>query len=86
MVHLVGSDGTPIAVGDGLGTAVDQWLPGSLLIQRHLLAIPPDTPPDSYALHIGAYTFPDLARLPVTVEGSSPEDHVVAGPLEVSAP
>ena len=86
MVHLVGSDGTPIAVGDGLGAAVDQWLPGSLLIQRHLLTIPPDTSPGFYALHIGAYTFPELARLSVTVGASSPGDYVIAGPLEVSAP
>ncbi|MCJ7550071.1 MAG: hypothetical protein MUQ30_10355, partial [Anaerolineae bacterium] len=86
MVHLVGSDGTPIAVGDGLGTAVDQWLTGSLLIQRHLLTVPPDTPPGSYALHIGAYTFPELTRLPVVVGGAPSEDHVIAGPLEVNAP
>ena len=86
MVHLVGSDGTPIAVGDGLGTAVDQWLPGSLLIQRHSLTIPADVPPGSYVLHIGAYTFPELTRLPVTAGASSPEDYVIAGPLEVSAP
>ena len=86
MVHLVGSDGTPIAVGDGLGTAVDQWLTGSLLIQRHSLAIPPDTSPDSYSLHVGAYTFPELTRLPVAVGGSPSGDHVIAGLLEVSSP
>jgi len=75
MVHLVGSDGTP----------VDQWLPSDLLIQRHRLTIAPDTPPHSYALHIGADTFPELTRVPATVGASPSEDHVIAGSLEVSA-
>jgi len=56
------------------------------LIQRHSLTIPADVPPGSYVLHIGAYTFPELTRLPVTVGATSSEDHVIAGPLEVSAP
>jgi len=86
MVHLVRSDGASIAADDGLGTGVDQWLPGSLLVPRPSATMPPDTPPSFYALHIGAYTFPELTRLPATVSTSSSGDHVIAGPFEVSAP
>lgn len=86
MAHLVGPDGTVVAVGDALGVPVDQWTPGGLLIQRHVLAIPAGAAPGDYALHLGAYTLPDIGRLPVT-GGESPEvDSLVAGVLEVTAP
>jgi hypothetical protein len=86
MAHLLQPDGIPIAVGDGLGAGVDQWLPGSLLIQRHRLAIPAETPPGTYSLHVGAYTYPELERLPVLSSARPPSDHIIAGDLEVRAP
>ena len=86
MAHLLRADGIPLAVGDGLGVAVEQWLPGSLLIQRHALTIPADTPPGSYAFHVGAYTFPELERLPVSAPNQPASDSIVAGMLEVIAP
>ncbi len=86
MVHLVGQDGQTVAVGDGLGVAVEQWIAGSLLVQRHRLSVPASAAPGIYTLHLGAYTFPDLARLPVAGAGSSAQDYVTAGPLEVRAP
>ena len=86
MAHLVGPDGTAVAVGDGLGVPVDQWMPGGLLIQRHVLAIPAGALPGDYALHLGAYTLPDIIRLPVTDGDSPAADSLVAGVLEVTAP
>lgn len=86
MAHLVRVDGVPIAVGDGLGVPVEQWMPGSMLIQRHQFAIPAETPPGTYTFHVGAYTLPALERLPVTSPETPPADHVVAGQLEVVAP
>lgn len=84
MAHLLRADGTPLAVGDGLGVTVDQWLSGSLLIQRHTFTIPAETPPGHYAFYVGAYTFPDLERLPVTVEGELIGDHLLVGMLEIT--
>lgn len=86
MAHLLRADGSPIAVGDGLGVAVDQWLVGSLLIQRHSFTIPAETPPNAYAFHVGAYTYPELERLPVTVGSEPAGDHIIVGDLEVHAP
>lgn len=86
MAHLLRADGIPIAVGDGLGVPVEQWIPGSLLIQRHQLAIPPETSPGVYPFHVGAYTLPGLERLTVTLAGTPSIDYVVAGQLEVVAP
>jgi hypothetical protein len=65
MAHLLDASGAPIAVGDGLGVPIDQWQPGDVIMQRHLLRIPPETPPDTYWIQVGAYTLPDIQRLPV---------------------
>ena len=86
MVHLVDPDGTVIAVGDALGVTSDQWLPGSLLVQRHALAIPPVARPGPYALHAGAYTLPNVRRLEVTRADGSTGDFLIAGTVEVSPP
>jgi hypothetical protein len=86
MAHLLQADGVPIAVGDGLGVPVEQWIPGSLLMQRHEFAIPPEISPGEYTLQVGAYTLPALERLTITSAGTPSADHVVAGQLEVLAP
>ena len=86
MAHLLQADGVPVAVGDGLGVPVEQWMPGSLLVQRHQFAIPPETPPGAYTFHIGAYALPTVERLVVTSAGAPSADYVVAGQLEVVAP
>jgi len=86
MAHLLRADGVPVAVGDGLGVPVEQWMPGSLLIQRHQFVIPPETPPGAFTLLVGAYTLPTVERLVITSPGVPSADHVVAGQLEVVAP
>jgi hypothetical protein len=55
MAHLVGQDGAPIAVGDGLGFPVEQWQPGDLIVQYHRLAAPRNTLPGDYWLQTGVY-------------------------------
>lgn len=63
MLHLRGTDGVPIAVGDGLGFAVEQWQPGDLLVQRHALTIPPETAAGTYTVQTGAYWLETLQPL-----------------------
>ncbi len=63
MLHLSGADGVPIAVGDGLGVPVDQWLQGDIIAQRHALTIPDDAPPGAYQVRSGAYWLDDLVHL-----------------------
>lgn len=86
MAHLLGPDGLPMAIGDGLGVAVEQWTPGSLLIQRHRLTIPAGTPSGKYTFHTGAYTYPELERLPITLHDGSTSDSISVGQLEILAP
>ena len=86
MAHLAHADGRPIAVGDGLGVPVDQWPIAGLIIQRHTFEIPAETAPGDYVLNVGAYTLPDLTRLPVSREEIGIGDHVTAGEITVTAP
>ncbi len=66
MLHLTDEVGAPVAVGDGLGVAVDQWQPGDVIVQRHTLAIPADTPPATYQIRSGVYWLDDMTRLTTT--------------------
>jgi hypothetical protein len=84
MAHLVGPDGVPIAVGDGLGVPVDQWLPGDVIVQRHVLAVPEGTAAGRYTLQTGAYWLDSLARWPVV--GGDGGDTIAVGALDVLAP
>ena len=73
MAHLLDGEGQPVAVGDGLGVAVENWQVGDVIVQRHTLEIPPDTAPGTYWAQTGVYTFTDsltdLRRLAITLEG-----------------
>jgi hypothetical protein len=93
MAHVLAADGVPLAVGDALGIPVDQWEPGDVIVQRHVLDIPPETPPGEYWLQVGAYTLPEVERLPVYASGSPAEapetvvgDRLLVGTIEVAVP
>ena len=79
MAHLLGADGQPAAVGDGLGVPVEQWQPGDIIVQHHPLV----APPGDYWLQVGAYTWPDVVRLPIVVERTEVGDRLLVGGIEV---
>jgi len=86
MAHLVGHDGVPIAVGDGLGVSIDQLQSGDIIAQRHELSIPPEALPGVYWLQIGAYTLPDVQRLPIIMAlDEVVGDRMLIGRVEVSS-
>lgn len=67
--HLIpaGDEGiqTPAAVGDALGVRAEDWQPGMVLIQQHLLLISQDVPPGDYDLAVGLYSLATGLRFPV---------------------
>ncbi len=65
MAHLVGEDGSPIAIGDGLGVPIEQWRPGDVIVQRHSLRVPPGTRSQLCSIQTGAYWLDTLERWPV---------------------
>lgn len=51
--------------GDSYPTTA--WTPGEIILDRHSLALRPETPPGEYRLVMGVYTWPDMRRLPARV-------------------
>jgi hypothetical protein len=78
LAHLLDENGVPVAVGDGLDVPYEQLVPGDVIVQRHVLAAPPGT----YWLEVGAYTLPDVQRLPVLWGDDVAGDRLVVGQLE----
>ena len=76
MAHLVGPDGAPTAVGDGLGLSPDQWRPGDVFMQRHRLAVPEDAAAGEYHLLTGAYWLDGVQRWPVHGSGGYTTDQI----------
>jgi hypothetical protein len=58
-VHLLNDAGQVVAQDDHLPLQgrrpTDTWLPGEVIVDQHLLALPPDLPPGPYRLEVGLY-------------------------------
>jgi hypothetical protein len=83
MAHVIGPDGTPIAVADGLGMPIEQWQPGDIFVQRHRFAIPVGTPPGEYQLQIGVYWLDTLERWPVHLKDGSTSDRLLLDKITI---
>jgi hypothetical protein len=83
MAHLLGPNGAPIAVGDGLGVPVDQWQKGDVIIQRHRLTIPAGTPPGVYWVQTGVYWLDTLERWAVERDGQPVGDRLLLSSVAV---
>jgi hypothetical protein len=81
MAHLTDDVGQVLAVGDGLGVPFTQLQPGDVILQRHSFAVPPETPPGRSWLQVGAYTQPEVERLPIPQSAVAGSDRLVIGPL-----
>ncbi|MFN2286322.1 MAG: ArnT family glycosyltransferase [Anaerolineae bacterium] len=81
MLHLIGPDGAPVVVGDGVGVPQAQWLPGDVLAQRHRLPLPSGAPAGQYTPQAGVYALETLERFPVMVNGQSAGDVLTLSPV-----
>ena len=66
MLHLGAPGEAPIAVGDGLAVPTEMWRAGDVIIQRHVLQIPPGVAPGDATMTAGVYWLDTLERWPVT--------------------
>jgi hypothetical protein len=87
-VHLIGPDGQLVAQHDGqpwweVSLPTSTWTPGEELQDRHLLKLPPDTPPGTYSLRVGAYYWENLERLPLVENEVTVGDSVELGSLAI---
>ncbi|MCS7221984.1 MAG: hypothetical protein RML36_05900 [Anaerolineae bacterium] len=87
-VHLLGSDGRPIAQEDSVpcqGTcAASSWLSAEILSDEAILQVPQGLPTGRYRLAVGWYDAASLVRLPAQDQRGSPlPDDLLILPLAV---
>jgi hypothetical protein len=80
-VHLVGPDGGNEAQADRWpgGLPSNTWAEGEVIVDKYVIALPPDAPPGEYRVGVGLYTAVDGVRLPV-VDGlgtAVPDNRVI---------
>ncbi len=84
-VHLIDSAGTIIAQSDAIpgGNGTNRWLPTEVILDRHLLTLPPEVAPGDYQLIVGLYDPISMQRLPTrTPNGeASPDSVATLGPV-----
>jgi hypothetical protein len=84
-MHLLGPDGGVIAQHDGdpVGgfTPTTRWRAGEIIVDRHVVPLPPGLAPGDYGLRAGLYQNDPLRNL--TVAPPTSDDRVDVGVLEV---
>ncbi len=84
-VHLLGADGSVIAQHDGdpVGgfTPTSRWRPGEIIVDRHVIPLPPDLPPGEYGLRAGLYQTDPLRNL--TVDPPTSDERVDVGTVMI---
>lgn len=86
-VHLVDANDQIVAQldrppGGGISPTTS-WLTGMFLQDTYPIPLPSELADGIYRVRFGLYTWPDLARQPVTSNGSSIGDSVVIGQVEI---
>jgi hypothetical protein len=76
MMHLVGLDGVPAAVGDGLGVPIEQWQVGDVIVQRSRFPVT-EQMAGAYQLRVGAYWLDTMERWKVQDRQGAASDHIV---------
>lgn len=82
MAHLVGADGLPVAVGDGLGMPIEQWQAGDVIVQRSSFQVT-EAMAGEYQLRVGAYWLDTMERWPVRLADGTLGDSIALAPVEV---
>jgi hypothetical protein len=88
-VHLVGgynpATGGPVWAQDDSyplqgGHPTTRWLPGQVVVDRHVIEVLPSTPPGRYQIYVGLYNALTGERLRVT---DADTDRIVIGEIEL---
>jgi 4-amino-4-deoxy-L-arabinose transferase-like glycosyltransferase len=83
--HLLDEQGQMIGQRDGPSLLPAYWQAGDTILNWFDFQIPSDTPPGSYAMRVGMYTYPDIENVPLLGPGDVLErEWVEIGPLQVS--
>jgi len=81
--HLLDDGGQVVGQMDRLDVPSWHWQPGDAFVQLHRFPVDAEATPGLYHLEVGIYTREDLARLPVSVDGTALDDRVLLSPVEI---
>ncbi|MFQ5459400.1 MAG: hypothetical protein ACE5EL_01260, partial [Anaerolineae bacterium] len=88
-VQIIGPQGTPVAQHDsepaGWTRPTTSWLPGEVIVDRHVLTVPPDLAPGAYGLAVVVYDAASGERLALAGGPAAPMDALVLAGLEVAS-
>ena len=87
-VHLVSEKGKQVLGEDnqprGGREPTHSWDTGTLVVDAHILAIPPEVPRGEYRLELGLYYLPTMERLWLVDRAGNPvADHILIEPFEI---
>jgi hypothetical protein len=81
--HLLDDGGQIVGQMDRLDVPSWHWQPGDAFVQLHRFPVDAGATPGLVHLEVGIYTREDLARLPVSVDGTALDDRVLLSPVEI---
>ena len=81
--HLLDDGGQVVGQMDRLDVPSWHWQSGDAFVQLHRFPVDAEATPGLYHLEVGIYTREDLARLPVSVDGTALDDRVLLSPVEI---
>ncbi|MDH4136592.1 MAG: hypothetical protein OEW09_07755, partial [Anaerolineae bacterium] len=88
-VHVADEAGYAVAQNDAWPVdsryPTSDWRTGTVLGDRVVVSIPPDTPPGEYQLRVGMYLLETMERLPVASDASG-QNAVALGMVRVEEP
>lgn len=84
--HLLDAQGVWIAQQDGSPASgyypTSWWQPGEVVVDRHVIDIPPDVQPGDYQIAVGLYDLDTLRRVPV----QDGRDSAILTPITIGGP
>ncbi len=88
-IHLINEKGETVLGEDSQPRSghmpTTEWGPNRLVVDAHVLTIPPVVPPGKYRLEVGLYYLPTLERLDITDNSGRPiADKIVIEPFEIA--
>ncbi|MBN1427122.1 MAG: glycosyltransferase family 39 protein [Anaerolineae bacterium] len=81
--HLLAPDGRAVQVGDALSVRPEDWLPGMVFIQQHILAVDENILPGDYSVAVGLYSLSTGERFVISEMGDRLVDHIVLRSVRV---
>jgi hypothetical protein len=67
-LHLIDQDRKLVAQFDGMGTVMDDLVPGDMIVQLHTLKLPQELPNAVYCFQLGMYRLDTLERFPLNID------------------